>query len=65
MDVREFHVHAAEWTPERVSFFIDDEHVKTVHQSPSYAMQLMLSIYVASGCRGGAAHQRLPQTVHC
>ncbi len=45
IDVRDFHVYAAEWTPERVSFFIDDEHVTTVQQSPSYPMQLMLGIY--------------------
>ncbi len=45
IDAREFHVYAAEWTRERVSFFVDDEHVKTVDQSPSYPMQLMLGIY--------------------
>lgn len=45
VDAREFHVYAAEWTPERVSFFVDDEHVKTVDQSPSYPVQLMLGIY--------------------
>jgi beta-glucanase (GH16 family) len=45
IDAREFHVYAAEWTPERVTFLVDDEHVKTVRQSPSYPMQLMLGIY--------------------
>jgi hypothetical protein len=45
LDVRDFHVYTAEWTPDRVSFFVDDEHVKTVRQSPTYPMQLMLSIY--------------------
>ncbi len=49
IDVRDFHVYAAEWTPERVSFFVDDEHVKTVVQSPSYPMQLMLGIYEFPG----------------
>ena len=53
IDVREFHVYAAEWTRERVSFFIDDEHVKSVHQSPSYPMQLMLGIYEFPGDAGG------------
>jgi hypothetical protein len=28
-----------------VAFSIDGEHVKTVGQSPSYPMQLMISIY--------------------
>ena len=45
MDVRDFHVYAAEWTPERVAFFVDDQPVKTVEQSPGYPMQFMLGIY--------------------
>jgi beta-glucanase (GH16 family) len=45
IDAREFHVYAAEWTPEGVAFSVDGEHVKTVGQSPSYPMQLMLGIY--------------------
>jgi hypothetical protein len=45
IDAREFHVYAAEWTPERIDFLIDDEPVKTVDQSPDYPMQLMLNIY--------------------
>ena len=45
IDVREFHTYAAEWTPERVRFFVDGELVKTVEQSPGYPMQLMLNIY--------------------
>jgi Glycosyl hydrolases family 16 len=45
IDVREFHVYSAEWTHEQVAFFVDGEPVKTVSQSPSYPMQLMLGIY--------------------
>jgi hypothetical protein len=45
IDAREFHVYAAEWTPERISFSIDDRPVKVVGQSPAYPMQLMLGIY--------------------
>ena len=55
IDVRDFHGYAAESTPERVAFFIDGEHVKTVHQSPSYPMQLMLGIYEFERDAGGAA----------
>jgi Glycosyl hydrolases family 16 len=44
-DAREFHAYAAEWTPDQVAFFIGDEHVKTVGQSPGYPMQLMLGLY--------------------
>jgi hypothetical protein len=45
IDAREFHVYAAEWTPESVAFYVDSEHVKTVGQSPTYPMQLMLNLY--------------------
>jgi beta-glucanase (GH16 family) len=45
IDARELHVYSAEWTPERVAFSIDGDVVKTVGQSPSYPMQLMLGIY--------------------
>ena len=45
IDAREFHVYAAERTPEHVAFSIDGEHVIMVGQSPSYPMQLMLSLY--------------------
>ena len=45
IDAREFHVYAAEWTPRRVAFSVDDQHLKTVGQSPSYPMQLMLGLY--------------------
>jgi hypothetical protein len=44
-DVRDFHVCAAEWTPQRVVWSIDGRVLKTVQQSPDYAMQLMLGIY--------------------
>jgi hypothetical protein len=45
IDAREFHVYAADWTPDHVAFHVDGEHVKTVGQSPDYPMQLMLSLY--------------------
>jgi hypothetical protein len=45
IDAREFHVYAADWTPDHVAFYVDGEHVKTVGQSPAYPMQLMPSLY--------------------
>ena len=45
IDARDFHVYAAEWTPEQVAFRVDGTHVRTVRQSPAYPMQLMLNIY--------------------
>jgi hypothetical protein len=53
IDAREFHVYAVEWTPECVEFFVDGELVKTVGQSPSYPMQLMLNLYEFPDERGG------------
>ena len=53
IDVREFHVYTAEWEPERVSFFVDGELVKTVGQAPDYPMQLMLNIYEFPSGAGG------------
>jgi Glycosyl hydrolases family 16 len=45
IDAREFHVYAAEWTPDRVRFLVNGAVVEAVDQSPAYPMQLMLSIY--------------------
>jgi hypothetical protein len=45
IDARDFHLYAAEWTPEHVAFFVDHRLVKVVEQSPGYPMQLMLGIY--------------------
>lgn len=44
-DATDFHVYAAEWTPDDITFSIDGTPVKTVRQSPQYPMQLMLGIY--------------------
>jgi hypothetical protein len=49
IDATEFHVYAADWTPDRVAFFVDGAHVKTVGQSPSYPMQFMLDVYELPG----------------
>jgi hypothetical protein len=45
IDARQFHLYAAEWTPEYVAFFVDHRLVKLVEQSPNYPMQLMLGVY--------------------
>jgi hypothetical protein len=49
VDATEYHVYAADWTPDHVAFFVDGEHVKTVGQSPSYPMQFMLNVYELPG----------------
>jgi hypothetical protein len=45
IDARDPHWYAAEWTPERVIFYVDEHLVKVVPQSPAYPMQLMLSLF--------------------
>jgi hypothetical protein len=45
IDVRDFHDYAAEWTTDRVTFFVDGRSVRSVEQSPQYPMQFMLGIY--------------------
>jgi hypothetical protein len=45
MDARDFHVYAAQWTRQDVTFFVDGRLAKSVDQSPAYPMQLMLGIY--------------------
>lgn len=45
IDAAEYHVYALEWTPTRVDFYVDNRHLRTVHQSPQYPMQFMLGVY--------------------
>jgi len=45
IDAREAHDYAAEWTPDRVAFYVDEQLVKVVDQSPDYPMQFMLDIF--------------------
>jgi hypothetical protein len=45
IDVRDFHVYAADWTPERIDLSVDGTVYKTVRQTLGYPVQLMLGIY--------------------
>lgn len=45
IDASSFHIYAVDWTPDHIDFYIDNEKVRTIHQSPDYAMQLMLNVY--------------------
>ncbi|MFC7912676.1 glycoside hydrolase family 16 protein [Streptomyces sp. NPDC057386] len=55
VDVCDFHVYAAEWTPDRVLFYVDGRLVRTVEQSPCYPMQFMLGIYEFPDARRAGA----------
>ena len=45
IDVRDWHTYSADWTAERVAWYIDDRLIRVVDQSATYPMQLMLGIY--------------------
>lgn len=45
IDVTKFHTYAVDWTPEKLTFYIDNIKVREINQSPGYPMQLMLGIY--------------------
>lgn len=49
IDATELHTYAADWAPERVSFFVDGALIKVIEQSPDYPMQFMLGIYEFPG----------------
>ena len=40
-----FNIYAVEWKPEEVRFFLNNQLVRSISQSPAYDMQLMLNIY--------------------
>lgn len=61
LDAREFHDYAAEWTPERVRFFVDEQQVREVAQSPAYPMQLMLNVYEFARDEQASALDRYPK----
>jgi Glycosyl hydrolases family 16 len=52
VDATDFHVYAVEWTPDHVAFFVDDDLVTVVGQSPAYPMQFMLGVYAFPGPDG-------------
>jgi Glycosyl hydrolases family 16 len=45
VDVTDFHVYAASWTPDKVDFYFDNRKIRSISQSPHYPMQIMLNIY--------------------
>jgi hypothetical protein len=45
LDVTEWHTYSAEWTSERIRFFIDDRLVRSVHQRIEYPLQLMVDLF--------------------
>ena len=55
VDVSQHHVYAADWQPGGVEFFLDGEHVKTVHQAPDYPLQMIIAVFDFPA-KGGGDH---------
>jgi len=45
IDATQYHLYALGWTPTQLDFYVDNVKIRTIHQSPNYPMQFMLSIY--------------------
>ena len=58
MDATKFHVYAHEWTPTYIDFYVDNQMIRRINQSPQYPMQFMLSIYELPGGDVQAAYPR-------
>ena len=50
-DPADFHIYAAEWTPGRVDVFFDNRKLRSIAQSPTYPMQILLNVYALPGER--------------
>jgi Glycosyl hydrolases family 16 len=45
LDATAWHTYAAEWTAERIRFFVDDRLVRTVRQRIDYPLQVMVDLF--------------------
>lgn len=58
MDATKFHVYAHEWTPTHIDVYVDNQKIRTIHQSPDYPMQFMLSIYELPGAERSTTYPK-------
>jgi hypothetical protein len=45
LDATDWHTYGAEWTAERIGFFVDDQLVRVVHQRIDYPLQVMVDLF--------------------
>ena len=65
IDVLEPHDYAALWTSDGVAFYVDEQLVKVVHQSPDDPMQLMLDVFeLADDGFPASPPDRYPKAFH-
>lgn len=60
----EWHTYAVDWTPEGLTFYVDDKEIARTEQSPQYEMCMFLNLYAsddASHWSGGAANDTFPK----
>lgn len=44
-DATGYNIYAVEWRPDGIDFFLNNEKIRTINQSPDYEMQFMLNLY--------------------
>ena len=45
IDLADFHTYAVDWTPERATFLVDDEPIRSCPRPPSYPLQMMIAVF--------------------
>lgn len=45
LNASNFNIYAARWQPNQTEFYVNNKLIRTINQSPSYEMQVMLNIY--------------------
>jgi hypothetical protein len=45
INVNEWNVYGVEWLPDRICFYMNDDIIRTIYQSPKYEMQFMINLY--------------------
>lgn len=58
IDATEFHIYAFEWTPSHIDFYVDNQPIRRISQSPNYPLQIMLSIFELPGGNTDAAYPK-------
>jgi hypothetical protein len=58
IDATTFHIYAFEWTPSHIEFYVDNQLIRRINQSPQYPLQIMLSIFELPGGDSDAAYPR-------
>ncbi|PYE17982.1 glycosyl hydrolase family 16 [Williamsia limnetica] len=63
IDVTQFHTYAVDWTPESVSFFVDDEFIRRCPDPPTYPMQMMLAVFDFPDRSNGQDDHLVPELI--